>query len=333
MVLSFEVGHRELGNRMHRMRTRTIWISLLCGAVLIPACLPGDERANVRQPKFAKLIEQLGANKFKTRQAAEQQLIKLGTAAIGPLRAASSHKSPEVRGRARQLVAKLHFAPIHRRMLAIAQLPDGKINLEECMYLISRLVDHTVEKKKIDQKLDELATRIKKKLGEKVDPAKADPKKVLAAIHQVMFVEDKFDGDHSETYDHPKNSSISYVLEKRKGLPIILSHIMVAVGERLNFPLVGSPVPGRYMVKYDAQRAPAEFPSQDLIINPFDGGEQMTMAQYQAKMMVAPIYGGGNRSIVNRMLRNLESDCQVVSDLERAKHAARLLPMFEGTIR
>jgi regulator of sirC expression with transglutaminase-like and TPR domain len=279
------------------------------------------------------LIEQLGDNQYATRQAAQRELRKIGPDTINALRNAFDHKSPEVRGRAKQLVAKIHFGPIHRRFAKLQTVPDEEIDIEEGMWLISRIVDHSVDHKMIKKQLDDLAAQVKKRLGAIVEPSKADPRKVLAAIHQVLFVDNKFDGDHTETYDHPKNSSIGYVLKNRQGLPIILSHIMVAIAERLDFPLVGLPVAGRYMVKYDSQKAPKEFPMDDLIINPFDGGMTMTVAEFNEMWgsSVSPL-PATRRSILERMVRNLASDCLVVSDLERAQHAERILATLDDPL-
>lgn len=319
---------RQLGQRSSLGMSRiyaSISIVVSVFALSIPAVAI---RADGQQVRIKELIGQLGAENFSQRQAAERELRKIGSPAIDPLRAAFEDSSPEVRGRAKQLVEKIHFGPIHRGFDKFQKIADSEIDIEEGMWLISRIVDHTVERKTITDQLNDLAAQVRKKLGADVDPTKADPRKVLAAIHQVMFVDNKFDGAPIETYDQPQNSSISYVLEKRRGLPIILSHIMVAVGDRLGIPLVGLPVGGRYMVKYDGQRAPKDFPTEDVIINPFETGATMTPAEFQAKWGL----GGAqvtlpktNRSILERMVRNLQSDCEVVSDLDRAEHAGRIM--------
>jgi regulator of sirC expression with transglutaminase-like and TPR domain len=312
----------QRGFVMDWINYRTLVIVILIAVAIGPIDVRADEAI---PPPFEQLIEQLGSKEFAVRQKAERKLTKIGVNAITPLRNAFVNESPEIRGRAKQLVTKLHFDPILRRFEELENVPDSKIDLEECMWLISRIVDHTSNRKSIAKQLDNLADQVRKKLGKDVDPKKADPKKVLAAIHQVMFVDNKFDGDHTATYDHPNNSSISFVLKERKGLPILLSHIMVAVAERLDFPLAGFPAPGRYMVKYDGTKAPKEFPTADIIINPFEAGETMTRAEFTMKWgdSVSRI-ANDKRRILQRMARNLESDCQVVSDLERERHAGRI---------
>ena len=47
------------------------------------------------------------------------------------------------------------------------------------------------------------------------------------------------------------------MIARRKGLPILLSEIAVAVARRLELPVVGLGIPGRYMIKYEGRRAPA----------------------------------------------------------------------------
>src|SRR4051794_7261585 len=59
---------------------------------------------------------------------------------------------------------------------------------------------------------------------------------VLAGVHG-------FTGD-AENYDDPDNSMLDVVLERRRGLPIVLSVVYVEAARRADVPLVGVGLPG-----------------------------------------------------------------------------------------
>ena len=82
------------------------------------------------------------------------------------------------------------------------QTDDAKIDLDEGMWLIAMLVDPAADREKIDKQLDRLAARVQARLGKDVDAKTADPQKVVAALRQVIFSEEKFNGN-TANYDHP----------------------------------------------------------------------------------------------------------------------------------
>lgn len=56
-----------------------------------------------------------------------------------------------------------------------------------------------------------------------------------------------FAGDR-DRYDDPENSFLNRVLERRRGLPILLSALTVAVADRVGVPIVGIGLPGHFVV-------------------------------------------------------------------------------------
>lgn len=65
---------------------------------------PSEEAAGQLREKIHKLIEQLGAEDYHLREAAEKELIRLGPAAYEPLLEALNHPDPEVVARARYVL-------------------------------------------------------------------------------------------------------------------------------------------------------------------------------------------------------------------------------------
>jgi regulator of sirC expression with transglutaminase-like and TPR domain len=147
-----------------------------------------------------------------------------------------------------------------------------------------------------------------------------------------LAVEHKLGGAR-ENYSHPDNSSIDRVLATGKGLPILLSHVAVAVGRRLELPIVGIPVPGRYMFMYDGARGPKEWSGEDIIVDPFDGWKTLTPAEVAE---ITPWFDPArhqaadtNRASLSRMLSNLVTHAAAVGDPKKAALAQRCQALLD----
>ncbi|WP_306592044.1 SirB1 family protein [Geothrix sp. 21YS21S-4] len=70
--------------------------------------------------------------------------------------------------------------------------------------------------------------------------------KALDALNHLLFTELGFQGDR-ETYDDPLNALLPAVVSRRKGLPISLSILWVALARRMGFDAVGVGLPGHFI--------------------------------------------------------------------------------------
>ena len=86
----------------------------------------------------------------------------------------------------------------------------------------------------------------------------------IAALNHLLFVEQGLKGDET-TYDDPQNSLIDRVLDRRRGLPILLSLVYVEVGRRIGMKVAGVGFPGHFVVRPTAVDPP-------FFIDPFNGG-------------------------------------------------------------
>lgn len=309
------------------LRTALSCRVVLIGSLLVAACLMADEPAATEKPspeQIARLVEQLGAPQFSEREAATKQLLKLGAAAREELVRAKGSESAEVRARAAAILKLIDKPPSVEEFKTLAAQPDDKLDLERGMWLIARIVDPGVKREELSKPLDALAAKVRERLGKDVVPKTADPKLVVAAVRGVLFDDDKFTGNVDD-YNNPDNSSLARVLATRKGLPITLSHVVVAVGERLEVPLVGVPTPGRYIVKYEGRRAPAGFPREDIFLNPFDDGKVLSR---EDRGQMFPGLDPDDfpepttkRLVLIRMLSNLETHLFSRDELDRAYQA------------
>ncbi len=291
-----------------------------------------------RQAQIDDLIRQLDAPRYAERQQAELQLLQLGREAIPALAKAMRHPSPEVRRRATRVVEQwqqAHLASGFRKLAETAD--DAKVDVEEGMLLISELVRPETDREAVRKRLDELAKCVREKLGPDVNIPKADPQQVIDAIRTVIFEEEGFHGDNAN-YDHPDNSSIHRVLEMRRGLPILLSHVVLAVARRLDFPLAGLPLPGRYKVVYAGKRT-ADEPARHIVMDAFDGGKVLSSEELAVVLRrmgysfdaAEDLKPGTHKAALARMLSNLETHLSLAGEDTKAWQAQIYREMLEAS--
>jgi len=279
-----------------------------------------------------ELIAQLDADDFAERESADAALRRLGRQAFPELERALRNEAPETRLRARSIRSGILDAEIRAGFTELGKERDDRaIDLERGMWLIARLVDPELEKAPIDREFDRLAKVLRAELRrrgvtEKTNPKTIPAKTIVAAIQTALFKQEGFSGTTDEDYIHPDNSAIDRVLKKNSGLPILLSHVVVSTCDRLDLPVYGIQVPGRYMVKVIG-------PKEELIVNPFEDAKVETAAGLRQTRFADPerhLVPSPHRDTLTRMMRNLISHFGAVDEGKNAAKAADMLMLLEG---
>lgn len=299
----------------------------------LPSSRPARGQEPPTQAAIESLIKQLDDDSFKTREAAFKELLEIGLPALPQLQAASNSPSFEQRHRSRALAAGIQKGVLRAAFEELSRKEDEELDLEQGMWLMSRMIDPTVRRDDLTRQLDELADKVRRKLGKDVNPRTADPRKVVEAFQQVLFVEQRFTGNRDD-YNNPKNSSLAHVLATRKGLPVLLSQIVVAVATRVRAPIIGIGLPGRFMVKYDGSQAPEGFAKADIVLDPFGDLKIVTnddlatmIPGFDPEESLEPY---GKRETLVRMLRNLASDFAIAKQTAQADLAREFLDIVEA---
>ena len=115
--------------------------------------------------------------------------------------------------------------------------------------------------------LDDLAARIHLRPG-------APLQEQVARLAVGLFGAGGLEGD-TDTYDDPQNSDLPRVLERRRGMPILLSIVMLGVARRLGLPLAGVSFPGHFLVgpAPGALSAAGHSGEHSFWLDPFHGGQ------------------------------------------------------------
>ena len=153
------------------------------------------------------------------------------------------------------------------------------------------------------RQLDDLAAAVRPRLY-----PQASPEAAVTELAGYLFGECGFRGNQEEYYD-PRNSYLNDVLERRTGIPITLSLVLIETGVRLGLGIEGVGFPGHFLVRVAGSRGP-------LLLDPFYGGrpigERELLARYRTFVgSDAPalppdaLATTGTPAILTRMLRNL----------------------------
>jgi len=301
-------------------------VLVLVGGMLSPG-------AGESAPGIQALIESLDDESFAVWNEADERLLGFGKAALPALLQASRSDSPEKRVRSVKLIRRIRDGIIRAEFERMGKLADADLEVEHAMWAIALLLDPELEKKVVTKALDEIAAAVRKKLGEGAEPKDRPPARAMAALIAVLKNQYGLTGDMI-TYQHPDNSSVHRVIARRKGLPILLSEIAVAVSRRLELPVVGLGIPGRYMIKYDGRKAPGGEPEKDIIINPFEGWRETSVRELS---MTVPGFDADEhllespaRLTILRIMRNMENHAMVKGRQELVRLILDCYPFVAG---
>ena len=117
------------------------------------------------------------------------------------------------------------------------------------------------------ERLDELARRsAATKVG--------DRRRALQRMCGFLFDEVGFRGNADDYYD-PRNSCLNDVLDRRLGIPITLSVLVMEVGRRVGLEIQGIGLPGHFCVG-------ARVDDEVMLLDPFGGGRRLERAEAEA---------------------------------------------------
>jgi regulator of sirC expression with transglutaminase-like and TPR domain len=180
------------------------------------------------------------------------------------------------------------------RFTGLLSLPESDIPLDEAAFVIAAHAHEAVDPDAWLVRLDELAGRCAGARG-------------VADLSRQLFVDLGFAGNTAD-YTDPRNSLLDDVIDRRLGIPISLSILMVEVGRRVGVPLHGVGMPGHFLV--GAADEPGTF------VDPFHGGQVLdaagcreiftALAGPEAPFADAYLAPTGTRSVLLRVLNNLQ---------------------------
>lgn len=151
----------------------------------------------------------------------------------------------------------------------IVTLPDLAIPLAEAALLMACEEYPQLTLQPYLEFLDQAASRVRGRLGQQ-----PDPEEMIDRLNQVIFRDYGFSGNSADYYD-PRNSFLNDVIERRRGIPITLSALYMAVASRLEFRIEGIGIPGHFVVRHRSAQG-------EVFLDPFNGGARLDRADVRA---------------------------------------------------
>ena len=258
--------------------------------------------------RIAALIELLNDDSPEVFGAVRERLLELGRVARPALRRASRHPAARLRARARRIAATIERKRVLRRILGFALRPD--LDLERGLFLLARLDRPDFDSRPYRRVLDAMGAEVARRVA-----GESDGLTRPLVLPQYLGNELGYIGSEAD-FNHPDNVHLHRTLERRRGMPLTLCAIYLAVARRAGLRAAPIAMPGRVLLRLYAG-------TRSLIIDPFAGGRAKTRAdclRYLAQHRLVPrpqwFRDAGDRALFQRQLLNLMNSCQL-RDLTR----------------
>jgi len=190
-----------------------------------------------------------------------------------------------------------------RRFALLAAQPEASIELAHAALLIAAEERPGLEVEHYRARLYELGLVARERIA-----ARDGESDVVVAFNKYIFEELGFAGNQSDYYD-PRNSLLSDVFDRRKGIPITLSVVYMEIGRRAGLHVEGIGLPGHFIVRAAGARGESALvdPFNGKIIDAEDCQERLdTIYGGQAPLTDAHLRPVSTREILARLLRNLK---------------------------
>jgi regulator of sirC expression with transglutaminase-like and TPR domain len=197
-------------------------------------------------------------------------------------------------------------------LVSVLQRPN--VRVEDVAILIAREANPLLDDHAMRRGLDGLGAEALIRRG-----LRSTPERDGRILAELLFEELGFEGERDDYYN-PYNSYLDKVMLRRKGIPISLSVLTMAVGERAGMDVEGVGFPGHFLVRVGGP--------DGVYQDPFHGGELLDSqglrrlaAQFLgAEMALHPSYLDpvDCLTITIRMLANLKNAHRRQGDYARA---------------
>lgn len=197
-------------------------------------------------------------------------------------------------------------------------------DLEESVFLLSRLDDPTMRTRQYKVLLDAMA----EELEPRIRRAGTMENKMHIVLHY-LYVENAFVGCHTD-YLNPKHSFLHHVITNKTGIPLSLAMVLLFLANRLRLPFYGVNMPLHFLVKFKSDNG------KTMLIDPFNNGGILTKEQCilflkksGLKAIDAHFDSATEFEMLNRFIRNLINGFEQLNDTEKSKSLVRLLGLLE----
>ncbi len=208
--------------------------------------------------------------------------------------------------------------------------------LEGAIYLAKfQFPDITIES--IDKEIDKIKQDVWLELNNNLTALEK-----IKIINYILFEIHKFRRNTSNFYS-PQNSFINQVLETKRGNPISLAIIYLAVANKLNIPVYGVNLPKNFILAYkdEYRQYDSEDETEDILfyINPYNKGSVLGKREIdyfiqQQKLEAKKEYfvPCTNKDIIVRLINNLILSYRKLQFIDKIEKLNELLGIFGSSL-
>jgi len=196
----------------------------------------------------------------------------------------------------------------------VSMLQRPGVRVEDVAIVIAKEANPLLDEHALRRTLDGLGAEALIRRG-----LRSTPERDGRILAELLFQEMGFEGERDDYYN-PYNSYIDKVMIRRRGIPISLSVVTMAVGERAGMEVEGVGFPGHFLVRVGGARGVYQ--------DPFNGGElldghglrKLAAEFLGVEMALHPSYlePVDGHTITIRMLANLKNAHRRQGDYARA---------------
>src|SRR5688500_11296494 len=221
-------------------------------------------------------------------------------------------------------------AAARERFVKLARRPEEKIDLDEAALLIAAEEYPGLDVPAYLARIDALADRVRHYVQTPPPSVTAQDRDEIAfaALHRVLFEEERLEGDPvEERYHplyHPQNSFLNQVLDRKRGMPITLSLLYCEVARRAGLNAVGVALPWHFMAEFRGEHS-------SVLIDAYDRGMRIP-AEERAKLPSEHVVPASKKQILTRILNNLKGAYRIRGPLPKALAAVERILVLAPSV-
>lgn len=205
--------------------------------------------------KFENLVRLLDAESASVREAVTEELTTFGERLLELTQVTAAAWSPEQQFVLSEMIDQIRSRQMRGIWEAFAKITDVNVQLERVLATIDEAQPAANKGVSLSALLDAEAEAFRE----------AGRDTNVLELNQFLFSEERFRGAHKDYYN-PRHSSLSWVLQHRRGLPISLVCVFMLVAHRFNLVVEGFNLPRHFLAK-------ATVNGNLVLIDCFNGGK------------------------------------------------------------
>ncbi len=161
--------------------------------------------------------------------------------------------------------------------LGLVEGPEDEWDLFKIALQLCRVKSSNLDSDVYTERVSELRRQVEDRLA-----GNREAFEIINCLNDVLFQEQGFQGN-AQDYYNANNSYLTFVLDRRKGIPISLAILYREVAARFGLSLECVAMPGHFLLKYSA-------PFHQLFIDPFHRGE--ILLEQECEQRFHEVHGG-----------------------------------------